>query len=230
MMRKLLVCLFLLLSINTFGLTKVRVTPQWLPQAQFAGIYVAAEKGFYKAEGLDVEIIHPSATKSAIKMLREGQTDIITSQLLEAMTDYEQFPLVNILQTSEHNSLMFITRQPITGPQCLNNKKITRWKAGYGDLGTIYAKQNNISIDWVYMQSNIAIFISGAVDGMMAMEYNEYFQLLMSGVDLKPQNCYLLRDHGFDIPEDGFYTSQKYLKAHPDVVKRFVRATKKGWE
>ncbi len=42
------------------GLPQLTFTPQWLPQAQFAGYYVAQKKGFYKAEGLDVKIVHPS--------------------------------------------------------------------------------------------------------------------------------------------------------------------------
>ena len=70
-------------------LQKVRVTPQWTPQSQFAGIYMAYEKGFYKEAGLDVEIIHPSVSMSSVYLLTSGRTDIITSQLIEALLSYD---------------------------------------------------------------------------------------------------------------------------------------------
>ncbi|MEI6050175.1 MAG: ABC transporter substrate-binding protein, partial [Bacteroidota bacterium] len=50
-------------------LPKIVFAPQWLPQAQFAGYYIAQDKGFYKEAGLDVEIIHPSASVKASALL-----------------------------------------------------------------------------------------------------------------------------------------------------------------
>ena len=49
-------------------------TPQWTAQAQFAGYYAALEKGFYKEEGLNVVIVHPNSSRTAIDRLRNGKS------------------------------------------------------------------------------------------------------------------------------------------------------------
>lgn len=54
-------------------------TPQWTAQAQFAGYYVAQEKGFYRDEGLEVQIIHPSVSRSAMDRIRDGESDATTA-------------------------------------------------------------------------------------------------------------------------------------------------------
>ena len=79
-------------------------TPQWMAQAQFAGYYVAEEKGFYKEAGVDVRIEHPSATQSAMSQLSKKNCQAITLQLCQAMEMVDGgLPLVNILQTSMNN-------------------------------------------------------------------------------------------------------------------------------
>ena len=54
-------------------LPQLTFAPQWLPQAQFAGYYVAQKKGFYKAEGLNVRIVHPSASVNSVEYLKNEQ-------------------------------------------------------------------------------------------------------------------------------------------------------------
>lgn len=61
---------------------KIVFTPQWTAQSQFAGYYVALEKGFYKEAGLNVEIQHPSASYSAINRLIEGSSRVIGSTII----------------------------------------------------------------------------------------------------------------------------------------------------
>ena len=60
-------------------------TPQWTAQAQFAGYYVAQEKGFYKEVGLNVEIVHPSVTQSAIRRINNNESHATTLQLAQAL-------------------------------------------------------------------------------------------------------------------------------------------------
>ncbi len=209
----------------------VRVTPQWIPQAQFAGLYVADSLGFYKDAGLDVEIIHPSATHSSSRMLMEGATDIITSQFTDALILWDSgFRMKNILQCSENNSLMIVSREPINSPQSLNGKRIGHWRAGFSDLGFIFHSQNNLTAEWIPFHSNIALYISGAIDATLAMEYNEYFQLKMSGTPLGPDQLLYMRDYGLNVPEDGFYVTPEYFAGNQEMLSRFVAATKKGWE
>ena len=66
---------------------KFTFTPQWTAQAQFAGYYVAQDLGFYKEAGLDVEIVHPSATQSALNSLLRKECDAITTTLATYVED-----------------------------------------------------------------------------------------------------------------------------------------------
>lgn len=232
-MKKYVLFLTLLLPLVGLGqekLQKVRVTPQWTPQSQFAGIYMAKEKGFYEEVGLDVEIIHPSAAISSANLLRNGETDIITSQLIEALIYKDSgLDIVNILQTAEHNSLYILSREPLESVKDLNHKKIGRWSAGFTELAMAFASANALDIEWIPVLTNIAVYISGALDATLCMGYNEFFQLKMSGTPITEKQVVRLRDIGYDVPEDGFYALESYAVANPTVVAHFVEATKRGW-
>lgn len=102
MILKTIICLIIVACMSlSAGAQRIVFTPQWTPQSQFAGYYVAQEKGFYREAGVEVDIQHPSASYSAFYRLLEGSSDMITMQLLPAMVEINRgMPLVNVLQTS----------------------------------------------------------------------------------------------------------------------------------
>lgn len=205
-------------------------TPQWLPQAQFAGYYVAQEKGFYKDEGLDVEFKHPSASYPAINRMMDGNCHIVTLQLLQAMTIIDRgFKLVSILQTSQHNSLLFVPRSnSVKTIEDLRNKRVGIWKVGFGETAKVLNKVRNLNIEWIEHLQGINLLISGAIDATLAMRYNEYWLIMASGI--QPDNVFHLSDYGMNVPEDGLYVSETFYKEHPEKAKAFARASKRGWE
>ncbi len=209
---------------------RIVFTPQWLPQSQFAGYYVALEKGFYKEAGLDVDIQHPSASYSARNRLMEGSSDIITMQLQEALVDLDRgVEMVNILQTSQHNGLCFVSRHDnLRTLEDLRGKKVGVWKAGFGDLARMLDVEKNLDIQWVSYIENINLYISGAIDATLAMSYNEYLQIVAAGYEDKPM--ILLLDEGYDYPEDGLYVSMDFYRRYPEKAKAFAEASKRGWE
>lgn len=210
--------------------TKIVFTPQWTPQSQFAGYYVAREQGFYRDAGLDVEFSHPSASNPAINMLHRGETDIITQQLPQAVkARAEGLDLVNILQTSQRNSLMIVARHNgINSIDDLRGKKVGTWIAGFDELARYIDKEKGLGINWIPTVSYVNLFVSGAVDATLAMSFNEYLQILESGI--KPKQVLRLSDLGYDVAEDGLYVSGRYLAGHRDELRAFVEASKKGWE
>lgn len=203
--------------------------PQWTLQSQFAGYYVAQEKGYYKEAGLDVEIIHPSASNTALNRLREGSCDVTTLQLAQAMELIDEgLSLKNILQTSQRNSLMIVPRRDdIRSLQDLKGKKVGIWNAGFGELARILDEKEKLNIKWIPFINNVNLFVSGAIDATLAMGYNEYFQILACGI--KPAHVFLFEDLGFDIPEDGLYVTSSYYQAHRKELKSFVEASIRGW-
>lgn len=205
-------------------------TPQWTPQSQFAGYYVAEAKGFYREAGLEVAIEHPSASNPTLNRLREGTSHIITLQLVQAIVNIDQgLPLVNILQTSQRNSLLIVPRRnDIRTLQDLKGKKVGIWKAGFGELARTLDSRERLDIQWILFVNNVNLFVSGAIDATLAMSYNEYLQILACGI--QPERVFYLADLEYDIPEDGLYVTAGYYRKHRQELEAFAEATKRGWE
>ena len=233
MLRKSLIAALMLCLALPAMAQKIVFTPQWTAQAQFAGYYAAEQLGYYKEAGLDVEIRHPSAASSCWNKLKTGESQVVTMQLFSAMPlmESEGVPLVNILQTSQQNCLMVISRKPLEdGIKSLSGLRVGRWKAGFGELIDMLDKKENLNIEWVYFISNINLFISGAIDATMAMSYNEYYQLLMAGLEFEPEQLVYFYKTGYNIPEDALYVRRDWYMQHKDEAVRFADASRRGWE
>lgn len=205
-------------------------TPQWTAQAQFAGYYVAKEKGFYMKAGLDVEIIHPSVTQSAISRIRDNESQATTLQLAQALEIMDDgIPLVNILQTSMNNAMVIVSRRGMN-PLKQIGAKVGIWNAGFGQVAMCMSMKDSLQYNWIPFASNVNLFISGAIDATLAMSYNEYYQLLQTGIEITPENVYRFCDHGYNIQEDGVYMTREYFEKHKDQAYRFAEASRQGWE
>ena len=205
-------------------------TPQWTAQAQFAGYYVAKEKGFYKQAGLDVDIIHPSITQPAISRVRNNESQATTLTLCQAMEIIDDgIPVVNILQTSMNTAMVLVSRKkedPLKQP----GMKVGIWNAGFGQMAICMSIKDHLNYEWVRFASNVNLFVSGAIDATLVMSYNEYYQLAQAGVKLTERNVYRFSDHDYNVQEDGLYMTKAYYDEHRDEARRFAEASKKGWE
>lgn len=205
-------------------------TPQWTAQAQFAGYYVAEFKGFYKEAGVDVRIEHPSATQSAINLLRRNKCQATTLQLCQAMEIVDSgIPLVNILQTSMNNAMVIVSAR---GRDPLKHKgaKVGIWNVDFGQLAVCMSIKDNLDYEWVRFAQNMNLFIAGALDATLAMSYNEYWQLVQAGMEINEENVYRFCDHGYNVQEDGVYVTREFYKKHPEQARSFAEASRRGWE
>ena len=219
----------ILLSV-TIQAQKIIFTPQWTPQSQFAGFYVAQDMGFYKEAGVEVEFLHPSSSNSALNLLNSGQTNIISMQLLQAMKQIDQgADIINILQTSQHAGLIIVSRnESLRNIYDLKGKTVGKWKVGFSELAEIIDKEFDLNIKWVSFLQNINLYISGAIDASLAMSYNEYLQIKEAGYNYMP--VIRFSEFDYDFPEDGVYVTKEFYENNKEDVDAFVNATKKGWE
>ena len=204
--------------------------PQWTAQAQFAGYYVALEKGFYAEEGLDVRIEHPSETLPVYERLRNGTCDATTLQLVQAMelmdTDVQ---LVNILQTSMENGLVIVSRHG-QDPMTLRGARVSTWRVGFDQIAECMSAERKLDYEWVQAADFLNLFIAGAVDAALAMSYNEYYQILQTGLLEPGKGVFRFSENGFDIQEDGIYMTRENYGKNPGRAQRFAQASRKGWE
>ena len=229
-MKRTLTYLLLLAGMAAYAQEKFIFSPQWSAQAQFAGYYVALEKGFYRQAGLSVEIVHPSVTQSAISRIRNSECHATTAQLIQALDFIDSgIPLVNILQTSMNNGLVIVSRRQ-KNPLTQKGAKVGIWNSGYGQLAICMSIKERLDYEWIPFSSSINLFLSGALDATLAMSYNEYYQLLQTGFAMSKDNLYRFNEHGYNVQEDGVYMIRSYYESHRDQARRFANASRKGWE
>ncbi len=228
------VYLLLFQGLTVVGQTnKIRFAPQWTAQAQFAGYYVALDKGFYNDAGLDVEIIYPNAGKSVLNLLESGEADVVSLFLTTGIKAMDSgVKLVNIGQISQHPATMLVARKSdgILKLSDLEGKKIAIWKSGFDELPRWLIAKNNLNVEWVPVLSSINLFLARGVNAMAVMWYNEYDQILNSGIDESELSRFFLFDFGLDIPEDGLYCLENTRKEKEELIAKFLHATLRGWE
>lgn len=205
-------------------------TPQWLAQAQFTGYYVAEAMGFYDEAGVKVRIEHPSATQSAMTRLMKGRCQATTLQLCQALELVDGgTPLVNILQTSMNNAMVIVSARG-KDPLTQKGARVGIWSVGFGQLAICMSFKDRLDYEWVRFAQNINLFLSGALDAILAMSYNEYYQLVQAGIEMNQNNVYRFCDHGYNVQEDGVYMTWDYYNAHKEQAHRFAEASRRGWE
>lgn len=231
MMKK----LFFLLPLLIPGMMRAQdhtfvFTPQWTAQAQFAGYYVAQEKGFYEEEGVKVQIVHPSTSQSSVDRIRSNQSQATTLQLAQALEIIDSgIPLVNILQTSMNNGLVIVSRRN-QDPLKQQGARVGIWNAGFGQMAICMSQTEHLDYEWIRFVDNVTLFVSGALDATLAMSYNEYYQLLQTGMELTEENVYRFYNHGYNVQEDGVYMTLEAYRKRKDDAERFARASRRGWE
>lgn len=209
------------------------LVPQWEPQTQFAGYYVAVEKGFYARHGLAVTILRGGPDQPIGRLLQEGRVDFATTFLTSALEkrSLEGLPLVNIAQMVQRSSLLLVARKSsgIRSPADLRGKTVSLWPDFAVQPKALFRKFG-VEPRVLPQGATINLFLRGAVDAASAMWYNEYHMLINSGLEEQELTFFFYDQFGLNFPEDGIYCLAPTLKQDPDRCRRFVQASIAGWQ
>lgn len=205
-------------------------TPQWTPQSQFAGYYVAQEMGFYKDAGVDVVIDHTSTSDLVMNRLLKGKCNAITMTLFDAIYHIDHgAEIVNVLQTAQRSGHVIVVRDDnIRNIEQLRGKRVGIWRSSFSQLVQLMDLDYDLGIEWIKFIQSINLYISGAIDATMAMTYNELYRIRSSGFEDK--TVIPLADIGYDYPEEGLYVSSEYYEKYPEKARAFAEASRRGWE
>ena len=222
--------LLLLLWAVTASSERLVFTTAWTAQAQFAGYYVAQEKGFFSNLGLDVVLQHPTLTSSAFQRLQTDQCDAANFSLMSAIDFISQgIPLVNIFQESMNSSNILVSRWCMN-PIEMKGKKVAIFNSDPNYLLMAMSRREGLNYEWIPFTSGINVFLSGAVDATMVVSYNEYYELLQAGFQMPEEYLYRFSEHEYNIQENGIYVKRDYFLTHQNTISKFVMACRRGWE
>ncbi len=217
---------------------KVTVQLKWLPQAQFAGYYVAQAKGYYKAEGLDVTIKAGGPDISPVQVIAGKGADVVVNWMPDALAAREAgVPLVNIAQVFNRSGMMLTCKKSsgVSTPKDLKGKTLGVWFGGneYPFLNWMAKLGLKPDTDIKIMKQgfNVDPLLQNQAACISTMIYNEYWQVVDAGVKESDLVTFFYEDQGVASLEDGLYVLESNLK-DPAFVKRmakFLRASFKGW-
>ncbi|PVA07482.1 ABC transporter substrate-binding protein [Thalassorhabdomicrobium marinisediminis] len=220
---------------------EVTLQTKWVVQSQFAGYYVALDKGFYQEEGLDVTILPGGPDIAPPQVLAGGGADVMIDWMPPALAAREKgLPVVNIAQPYGASGLM-LTCWKDTGIESVEDfrgKTIGVWFFGNEYPFLSWMSQAGIPTDGgeegvtVLKQGfNVDPLLQRQADCISTMTYNEYGQLLDAGVNPDELVTFLYEDQGVATLEDGLYVLEENLEdpEFVDKMVRFVRASMRGW-
>jgi NitT/TauT family transport system substrate-binding protein len=213
-------------------LTKASFLPQWSPQAQFAGYYVAYEKGFYRNHGIDLTILQGDPDRPPLLFLTEGKTDFASCWLSTGLRWRSKgHKVINICQIVQRSALMLIAKKShhITKPRDMDGKKVSLWGDEFQIQPRAFFKKYDLNVKTVPQSFSVNLFLRDGVDVASAMWYNEYHTIVNSGLNPDELTTFFFYDHGLNFPEDGIYTLEETFKRDPSLSRAFVRASIEGW-
>lgn len=215
---------------------------QWVTQAQFAGYYVALDKGFYENEGLDVTILAGGPDIAPPQVLAGGGADAMLNWMPSALAAREKgLPVVNIAQPFKTSGLMLTCWKDtgITSVEDFRGKTIGVWFFGNEYPFLSWMSQVDIPTDGgadgvtVLKQGfNVDPLLNREADCISTMTYNEYGQVIDAGVNPDELVTFKYEEQGVATLEDGIYVLEENLDdpVFVDKMVRFVRASMEGWK
>lgn len=221
------------------GLTSVTVMLDWTPNTNHAGLFIAKEKGYFKEQGLDVQIVEP-ATGGVDQVVAAGKADFgVSIQEAVIPARAEGVPVVSIAAIIQHNtsSLMSLSNDNITRPKGLAGKTY----GGFGGALETALIKTLVSCDGG--DPNAVKFVEvGDVDYLVGFEQNRFdFAWIFEGwdgvrardIEKKQVNTLPFIDYTKCIPDwytPVLITSEDMIAKHPETVRKFLAATAKGYD
>ena len=226
-------------------LTPVKLQLQWLPQAQFAGYFAAADQGFFEEEGLDVEIIPSGGDIVPQDALAAGDVDFAIAWVPKVLGSIEAGAnLTNIAQIFQRSGTLQVSWADagIESVADFEGKRIGSW--GFGNEWEIFAAMaaeglDSTTVEIITQDFNMNAFLQGDIDAAQAMTYNEYAQLLET---VDPDTGELYQPEDFSVIsyqdtvgamlQDAIWADTERLEsdeAYAETAVAFLKAVIKGW-
>lgn len=222
------------LNKDTGELEKISIRLKWLNQAQFAGFYYAVKAGYYKDEGLDVTLNAGGVDFPAVQMVAGGSDHFgITGadQILLAREKGIPIVALAVIYRKSPFVLFALKESGIDTPQEFVGKKVGVKLGGNEELTyralLKNAGVNSKQLEEIPVKFDITSLLTKQIDVWPGYAINEPITAEEQGY---PVNLIWPSDYGVNLYADTLFTTEEMIKTKPDVVRKVVEATIKGWE
>ncbi len=220
-----------MLQASASELQSVSLQLKWKHDFQFAGFYIAREKGFYRDAGLDVEIREIQADTDVVNEVQSGRANYGISDSALVLDKMAGKPVVALAAILQHSplALMTLASSGIDHPSTLAGRKVMMFANKKTASLTAMLSANGVDLKQIKLvphSFDLNDLIDGKVDAYEAYTTNQPFLLQQRGIQynlLKPQ------DYGFDFYGDLLFTSASELARHAERTRAFYKASLKGW-
>jgi ABC-type nitrate/sulfonate/bicarbonate transport system substrate-binding protein len=206
----------------------------WIANVEYMGMFVADNSGYYKSEGLDMEIVPGGPAVAVAPIVASGKALVgldSADTIARARKEGAKLKLIGVELQRNPTAVMSLADKPIKSPKDLVGKKFGVQQNGV-EIISLFFKKNNIdpkSVTIVPVQFDPAPLVAGEVDAFMSFLTNQPIQLALKGIET---NNFLLSDYGYDAWADCLVVHEDSL-ADPERRKQLVgivRATVRGWQ
>jgi len=216
-------------------LTPFTVVLDWTPNTNHTGMYVALNKGWYKEEGLDVKILPYASGASPDSLVASNKADVAVSSTEGVVSSAGAGDaVVSIAAIVQHNTSGFMARKNagIESPKDLDSKIYGGWNSSI--VAAILKKiittdggkgdYKSVSVDVAGMEA----MKTKQIDFLWVFEGWEVIQARQQGLDVVyfPSLEYGVPDYYTPV----LITGKKQIKENPELIKKFMKATAKGYE
>lgn len=217
------------------GLQRATLRLKWLAQTQFAGFYLALQRGYYREAGIDLTI-NPGGPNLLTENLVATGADTFglsggTDSVFAARE--RNLPIQCVGIAHQQTPFVFVVRKdsPIRTLQDFRGKTITTWFTGanyvlLGMLAQAGLRQGDFTMQ--PQQVSVTPFVDGQIDVVTATRYNEFYTL-MTRMGRDNLRVFVPDEFGITFPRDTLIVSEQTARDKPDMVKGFLRASIRGW-
>jgi len=236
-----MVAAFALAAGSAQALDDVTLQLKWVTQGQFAGYYVALERGYFEEEGLNVTIRPGGPDIAPPQVIAGGGADVIVEWMPAALAAREQgLPLVNIAQPFVRSGMMLtcLAETGVETPEDFRGRTLGVWFFGneypflswMSTLG-IPTDGGEDGVEVLRQGFNVDPLLQRQADCISTMTYNEYWQVIDAGIGEDELITFAYEDQGVATLEDGLWVLEERLEDDEfvDKMARFVRASMRGW-
>jgi len=222
--------IFIIFCFSIFADEMISLQLKWEHQFQFAGYYAALEKGYYKENGLDVQIKGQNTSRfvKASNEVMEGraQYGIGSSSLFVDIS--QDKPLMLLAAIFEHSPLVLVCSQKAEArkPKDLDGKRIM-FSSDEGESFLLSRMLDQEGITYESVPFDFTLFEEGKVDAFTGYIWDQPYTLAQKN---HPFSIIDPANYGLDMYSDILFTSQEEYLNHPKRVQNFINASIKGWQ